>query len=149
MRLRSTFAMLTVFLLFTISCVASACDATCAAKALGGGCHHAISSAPSRGKQIKQSMSGMSGCGMAAKDASKVLDELVLSDGACSHQVCEQAPTIIPSENGLSARQIATRQVVILANVFFGPETVTTFRTSETPPLRAPLLVSLQSILRV
>ena len=152
MRLRSTLATLTALLMLTISCVASSCEATCAARTLGGGCHHAASSASKSETQASQSMPGMSDCGMTAKDATlKGSPELLLSNSACSHQVCEQPPTIVLNENRLSAQRIATHHAVILAYAFFAsePETVTDLRTPETPPLRTTLLVSLQSTLRV
>lgn len=153
MRLRSTFAMLTALLLLTISYVASACEATCDVKALGGGCHHSGSSAPTEEKQANHATSGMPSCDMATVEdgASKAPPEVVLSTGACCHQVCEQAPTVVPNETGISAQLIAAHQTAILAYVFFvsKPEILTDFRTPETPPLRTALLASLQSTLRV
>ena len=150
MRLRSTLATLTALLLLTISCVASACETTCAVKALGGGCHHSRAFDSKNSRQSESSMAGMPNCDMAARDAaSKVSPAVVLANGACSHQVCEQPPTALSNEDGVAAQLAAMQHIVILAQILFVPDTVSVFRTLEAPPLRVPMLVSLQSILRV
>jgi hypothetical protein len=152
MRYRSTFAMLTVLLLLTISCVASACETTCAANALGGQCHHAISPAAKSEMKSNPSMSGMSDCDATSKDiASKTSSKLLLTNPVCSHQVCEQSPTIVPNEIGLSAKRITANQTVFLAYFLFRsePERIANFRTIETQPLRTSLLVFFQSTLRI
>lgn len=150
MRLRSILATLTALLLLTISCVASACETTCAVQALGGGCHHAMAFASKNSRHPESSMAGMSNCGMIAKDGTaRVAPGVLLANGACNQQVCEQPPTILPNKDGVTAQLITIQHVVILAHILFVPETVSVFRTPEAPPLRAPLLISLQSILRV
>ena len=149
MRLKSTLATLTALLLLAISCVASACEATCDLQAVGRGCHHASPSASSETKPNQQ-MAGISHCGMAVDNAaSKVASGILQANTSCSHQVCAQSPTIMTHEDELAAQLVQSQSVIIPARTLPAPLITSIFRTAETPPLRAPLLISLQTIIRV
>ncbi len=74
-----------------------------------------------------------------------------LNDSACHHSICAQQPQLLDSNQQQAALQTITVQhVLVIAVLAYPPVTEPTeVRLFESPPLRAPLLVSLQSILRV
>lgn len=155
MGLRATLATLIAVLLLAFSCVASACEASCNLKVLGPGCHHAGATASSSNHLLKHAgvgMSGMHDCGMNIADSSAKSPACsMVGESPCEHSVCEQPVQALASDKEASATMMATVQQAAILTVlpFRIPEQVSQWQPSKPPLFRAPLLVSLQTLIRV
>jgi len=132
MRFRSMVAGLVAVLLLSISCVASACEASCYQEAADTGCHgqSPAVSAPA--------MTGMHDGGMN------------LRSETCAHRVCEQQPQVVESEQAATNfGSLATLHAFIA--VLVSAESLESIRIapSDTSPPRVPFLIALQTTLRV
>ncbi len=140
MRLRSVLAGLVAVLLLSISCVANACETSCDLKALGSGCHH-VSKA-----SATPAMAGMPDCGMDKSHHSAQ----VQANDQCKHSVCEQQPqTGTRDLTVLHARSLTTLQVLVTVLVFPVNTLKVRIEPANTASSRVPLLVALQTTLRV
>ncbi len=140
MRFRSILASLVAVLLLSISCVANACETSCDLKALGSGCHH-VSSA-----SAAPAMAGMHDCGMDKSHHSAQ----VQANGQCKHSVCEQQPQTVASDRTMhNVRSLATLQALVTVLVFPVSTLNVGIEPANTAPPRAPLLIALQTTLRV
>ncbi len=155
MRFRATLAILIAVLLLSFSCVASACEASCDLKVLGSGCHHAGASVSGNNHLLKHAGAGMSGmhdCGMNIADSSAKSDVFAMVDASsCAHSICEQQLQAFASDKEANTSGMATTQqaAIIAVLAFPMPEQVSRWQPSKPPLLRAPLLVSLQTLIRV
>lgn len=149
MRLSATLATLTAVLLLSISCVASVCQTSCVLKTLETACDYTATTASSPHQKTTSHMPGMDDCGMASTDhAVKVPSVIVQSNTACNHMVCEQ-PVLANNEYGISAQLILPQYAAIPTLTLPMSELFSIVKNTETPPHRAPLLVSLQTTLRI
>jgi len=80
--------------------------------------------------------------------AIKVPSVIVQSNSACNHMVCEQ-PVLANTEYSISAQLIPPQYAAIPTLTLPMSELFSIFKSAETPPHRAPLLVSLQTTLRI
>jgi hypothetical protein len=155
MMLRGPLATLMAFLLLTFSCVASACETSCDLKVLGSACHHAGAIASGSNHRLKHSGAGMSGmhdCGMSIADSSAKSPACVMvGESRCGHSVCEEPVQALASDKEASATMMATVQQAAIFTVLPCriPEQVSRWQPSKPPLFRAPLLVSLQTLIRV
>ncbi len=153
MGFRATLA--TLILLLSVSCVASACEASCDLKVLGAGCHHAGATASGGNHLLEHAQAGMSrmhDCGMNVAESPAKSPACSMVDASpCEHSVCEQQPQALArdkkaGETGQSTIQLAA---IIVALAFPMPEQVSRRQASKPPLFRAPLLISLQTLIRV
>lgn len=140
MRLKTILATLLAVLLLTGSSMASACAVSCDLEAFGSHCH-ASSTKTSVAAQ------GMTDCGMVMGKNPAVSRA---DSNACTH-VCEQQPQAARNDHGIAAlRGVSLQQALVLAVLVYPPAREgSLLRHPETPPLRSPLLVALQSNLRI
>lgn len=140
MRFRAILAGLVAVLLLSISCVANACEISCNVKAFGPGCHTSSNATTS------PAMAGMPDRGM---DVS-VHSARVQANDLCKHSVCEQQAQAVASDKTvLHARSLAKLQALISVLVFPVSGLHVRIESANTAPQRAPLLVALQTALRV
>jgi hypothetical protein len=141
MRPKSIVATLIAVLMLSLSCAASACEMSCDLKVIGLGCHHAGLRVPAA-----QPHSEMRGCGMNSTVVTHIFG--VTQNSLCTHAVCEQ-PQAASNEADVM-HLVSVQQMVILSVLAFPtPLHSLALQPAETPPLRPPLLVSLQTIIRV
>jgi hypothetical protein len=140
MRSKPILASFIPILLLLISCVANACETSCDLMALESGCHHASSAA------VAISMAGMHSCGI---NLSKRSAQIHTND-QCEHAVCEQQPQIVTGDQRvlhsrlLSAHQALTTVLLLPVNTLNAR-----IEPANTAPPRPPLLMALQTTLRV
>lgn len=147
MRFRAIVGMSVAVLLLSVSCVASACETSCALKALAPGCHDAGGGAVTAAHPGPDLMPGMGHCGMAKGIQAPVLQ----ADAVCNHSsVCEQpAQTIGDSEAGRPAQLISTAHAGVTAFALPVEQRRSRSEPADRSTSRAPLLVALQTNLRV
>lgn len=141
MRPKAIVATVIAVLMLSLSCAASACEMSCDLKVLGPACHHGGLSVAAAAPH-----SGMRGCGMNSAAMTHIFG--VAQKSRCTHSVCEQ-----PQAASMEAdvMPLASVQQMVILSVLAFPAPVHSFgvESAETPPLRAPLLVCLQTIIRV
>jgi hypothetical protein len=137
MQWRATLAIWIAVLLLSVSCSASACELSCDLMARGSGCHHAAGATEVAATH----------CGELAKPGSDSITTL----HRCKHVVCKTLPPAIAGDRIEGApERIDAQQAVTAALVVVVPLHVSSAEHfAEAPPLRAPLLVCLQTTLRV
>jgi len=152
MRFRAAISTVMSVVLLVSSCVALGCQISCDLKMYGSSCHHAGAFHAAH-RQADHQMTGMRHCGMESAGSSAVqsLTCGVVYANSCTHFACEQQPqNFTTGSDGIATQFMATQPGVLVA---FPTSPVadrpSQWQAHETPPFRAPLLVSLQSIIRV
>ncbi len=127
MGFRATLATMIAVLLLSVSCFASACEASCELKVFGPGCHQAGATASGGNHLLKHAQAGMSGmhdCGMNVADSSAKSPACsMVGASPCKHAICEQPVQALASDKEASATMMArVQQAAILAVLAF-PDT--------------------------
>lgn len=148
MRLRTILASLMAVVLLSLSCAASACAVNCDAMGISHTCSH-TPRANAQADSSHSSMSGMQHCSMKMQRDSQETVHLKLQTAACSHHVCAEQPVILTDETGAAAHPIQLNQTATPLSSVITADLIETSRISETPPLRSPSLIALQSTLRI
>jgi hypothetical protein len=127
--------------LLSVATAASACETSCSLKMAGPGCAHSASGhSPS-----PHAMHNMSRGGIAAM---ATVDRVITT--SCDHAVCEHQPQALVNEKNSGCGQLlALPHVVVLVTLALLPHEHSFVRVSETPPLRPPLLIFLQTTILV
>lgn len=144
MRLRATLATLLTFVLMSTSCFASACHLACSLKISGPTCHPSDSSMMGNPRSHECPMHPH-----RASDRATATD--VKSPETCSSPACAQQAQAIEADQSESSAPMAWTLTAVVAPLISLPTQTYAIehRLPETPPLRPPVLVSLQTTLRI
>jgi len=138
MQWRATLATLIAVLLLSVSCSASACEISCDLMARGSGCHHAAGAT---------TVAAMHHCDEMTKQGSGSIAPVQ----PCMHAVCKTLPPAVASDRvGIAPERLAAPLAILVSMLAVAPPHGSLAAPmAGAPPLRAPLLVSLQTTLRV
>ncbi len=147
MRLRATCALLLAAILLSVTCVSSACETSCGLEKAGAGCRNAGQS-PTKHEHSARQMTGMRDCAMAKPDRLQNA-EVAQITSPCDYSPCSSQAQVTVSEEGASAMELAPAYPTLIPATLIRPMSESYSKHIQSPPLRSPLLVSLQIAIRV
>jgi hypothetical protein len=140
MRVRVILASLMAVLLLSLSYVSSTCAISCDLMEMTQShLKGARTSAPS----------AMPDCSMNEDQGVQEAASITMQSPACNHHVCVEQPVVLKNLTEIATHLIPVSNTTMQVATPTGTNASKRFRASETPPLRSPSLIALQTTLRV